>query len=436
MLNFTPQDIFSSHRFTFHASQFLTKNSEKQWHRIVLLIFLPIIILSLATYYEDRFFLGSVALPSLEHGQVLGMSFLGDTMVWPFCILVPLLLKFVVNAANQTTTTLNRLTHQIYDNWPANDRPDNFDQVVDTTRNIFRGEHGVLLRLIKYLPYIIAASFWIYNTTTCAFHDYLPEKYYPYKSSQVTVLSYPVTESNDSDKLVKLDVVLALPKWDCDREDAPWSTGLTRIWTLFYYGLPPFLLAQLILMMAGLSYYLKHFRRWASDRKCHDDQDTLLVKPFADDGYGGLGFIANTGMAYFYTSFFFVLLVLMSYFKEGAAPSWHNYLLIIALIPITLLTFIIPALAVRDTIKDAKDRYLDFLCHHSNHLFGEILHHNDEKKLHFDHYHSKISSLKIFYDQVEKMAVWPFSTSALLKISFTAIMPLLAAGLELYIKSQ
>ncbi|MES9831920.1 MAG: hypothetical protein ABW139_06715 [Candidatus Thiodiazotropha sp. DIVDIV] len=436
MLDFSSQDIFSSHRLTFHASQFLTKNLDTQWYRIGLLIFLPLIILSFATYYEGVFILGSVTFASPEHGQILGMSFLGDTMVWPFCILVPLLLKFVVNAASHTANTLNRLTQQIYENWPVNDRPDNLERVVNTTRNIFKGEHGISLRIVKYLPYIVAASFWIYNTTTCAFHDYLPEKYYPYKSSHVTVLSDPVTGSHSSVKLVQLDELLALPKWDCNRKHAPWSTGLTRIWTLFYYGLPPFLLAQLILMIAGLSYYLKHFRQWAGERKYHDDQDTLLVKPFADDGYGGLGFIANTGMAYFYTSFFFVLLVLMSYFKEGAAPSWHNYLLIIILIPITLLTFIIPALAVRDTIKDAKDRYLDFLCHHSNHLFGEILHYNDDNKLHFDHYHSKISSLKIFYDQVEKMAVWPFSTSALLKISFTAIMPLLAAGLELYLKSQ
>ncbi len=43
--------------------------------------------------------------------------------------------------------------------------------------------------LIKATPYLVALIFWAYNTTTCAFHNELGEKYYPYQSSRVFVIT-------------------------------------------------------------------------------------------------------------------------------------------------------------------------------------------------------------------------------------------------------
>ncbi len=55
---------------------------------------------------------GSIFTVDNNLGAVLGMSFLGDTMVWPFCILVPLLFVLVVRAANYASITINRLSSQ------------------------------------------------------------------------------------------------------------------------------------------------------------------------------------------------------------------------------------------------------------------------------------------------------------------------------------
>lgn len=48
----------------------------------------PFIVLGLAAFYEGRFGLGSMIDSKIvDDTTVLGMSFLGDTMVWPYFFL-------------------------------------------------------------------------------------------------------------------------------------------------------------------------------------------------------------------------------------------------------------------------------------------------------------------------------------------------------------
>src|SRR5258707_992639 len=65
---------------------------------LALMVLVPSVLFSVVTIGEGRFWLRSVhGVVSGTHYDAIGMSFLGDTMVWPFFVLVPaalLLLKY------------------------------------------------------------------------------------------------------------------------------------------------------------------------------------------------------------------------------------------------------------------------------------------------------------------------------------------------------
>ncbi|MES9902141.1 MAG: hypothetical protein ABW168_05595 [Sedimenticola sp.] len=392
---------------------------------------IPLVLLSSVTLYEGRFYLGSIFTVDNNLGAVLGMSFLGDTMVWPFCILVPLLFVLVVRAANYASITINRLSSQTINGIENRKGKENVAAVLKKTNKLFQGNISHYRMLIKATPYLVALIFWAYNTTTCAFHNELGEKYYPYQSSRVFVITDAKGNTINQEKA--LDNQMLLPKWDCDKIEAPLSTWSTRLWTLVYYGLPPFLLMQLLLIIGGLSLYLKSFRNWSKEHNAKESKDQFLVKPFSHDGFGGLGYIADTGMAFFYSSFIFVLLILMSYFKEGVSPSWHNYLLMVFVLPICLYAFLSPSLIVMNTIRDAKEKYLGLLSNEANKTFYNVVCSDLlSKDPSFVYQHTQ--AIKTIYEQIQKMAIWPFSISTVIKIFATLLSPILALFAQEIIK--
>ncbi|MCG8551806.1 MAG: hypothetical protein MI799_15495, partial [Desulfobacterales bacterium] len=125
---------------------------------------------------------------------------------------------------------------------------------------------------------------------------------------------------------------------------------MTRIWTLFYYGLPPFILARLIVLIWGVSSFLLSISRWEAEFK----QDAIKIEPFGEDGFDGLNFLFDAGMSYYYVTFLFVILLTMSFLKEGPEPSWHNYILLIGFFPIGFLLSLTPSVAIRKSIVRAK----------------------------------------------------------------------------------
>lgn len=76
----------------------LAQNGVKRRQRLVnlaLLVIMPFAILGPITLVEGNFWYGSVRKPLECYGDAVGMSFLGDTMVWPFNIIVPLCIILV-----------------------------------------------------------------------------------------------------------------------------------------------------------------------------------------------------------------------------------------------------------------------------------------------------------------------------------------------------
>ncbi len=427
---FTPNDLYESCPVTKRLVKIIGLQNFKQIAGLSCSIFLPLIILSLVTFKENRFFYGSVTMPLEKHGDILGMSFLGDTMVWPFTIIVPITFILLKYSFHKSTELLNRICLKASEEWIV-DKHNGFDNTVEKVKNIFNLKVGWQGKFLKIFPWIIALLFWSYNTTTCALHDFIDNSIYPYKSDTVVVLKNSDIPSAESIKAVqhpttiKLGDKINLPKWDCDLKGAPLSTISARLWTFFYYGLPPFILSRLITLIWGVSYFLLAICRWEEKKQ---DQ-AIKLEPFGEDGFGGLSYLADTGISYLYIIVSFMLLLTMSFLKEGSEPSWHNYILLIAFIPIAFLSLIAPTIAIRKPIVRAKEDYLKIIINEINELSHKILNQkikviasfNSEKNHYFQHH--RLSSLKLLYNHVSSIPEWPFSIHIYFKSILTIIIP-------------
>ena len=393
----------------------------KQVHT-ALLVIVPSLVMALAAYSEGRFFLGSVTATIPGIGQVLGMSYLGDTMVWPFSFLVPACLLLTLAATIRTTNLLNSLCRNLDISFGTKVPSEDYAATIEQTKRVLSGKQGWLGRTLRVVPWVIAILFWSYNTTTCMFHDYLPETAYPYRSDKVVVIK--ATTGGMERQTVSLRQPVSLPKWDTDRKNAPLSTTLARVWALVFYSIAPFLLVRLIFVVWGMSYFVGRFRNWVRDLDV-PGTDALMIKPFSSDGYGGMAHIAETGMAYFYAAMAFLMLVLMAFLKEGPDPSWHNYVLVSLLFPLAIVLFLIPALHVRKIVAHAKTRYLGYISDQMNLMFSDVSTSIQSKKLgQLDqNFHSALMSLNIFFKQVENMQEWPFLASTLFRMAGAIVVP-------------
>ena len=84
------------------------------YRTLVWFIIITLAILSAVTAIEGRFWYGSVTMSVPGLGKVLGMSYMGDTMVWPLTILVPICLVLTFKAAQGTADLLNFLCSKAY----------------------------------------------------------------------------------------------------------------------------------------------------------------------------------------------------------------------------------------------------------------------------------------------------------------------------------
>jgi hypothetical protein len=313
--------------------------------------------------------------------------------------------------------------------------------------------HPVAMRLLRYGPWVIALLFWTYNTLSCDFLDF-PQLPNPYTSDRVTLISPDNNAAPTADgtlvftfsgmlrshriaavptkRIVELSEKVPLRKWDCERVLAPWSFWLTRLWTLFFYGALPFLVRQLLLLVWGATSYLRAGREWED---AHGGQTpAMAINPFEPDGFGGLGSLSDVVIIYLYCVSILASLLGLSFLKEGTEPAWHNYVTMIAFIPIGVWAVLAPSLAVRQTIVGAKDRYLHALAGHLNRigdsilaaLPGEALADPLQSKK-FDDQKKVIRGL---YDDVAKMKEWPFDATLMIRILLSLAAPWLPAAIK------
>ena len=410
-----------------------------------MLMIISFTVLMIVTLIEGRFMYGSVQGHVDGIGQVLGMSYLGDTMVWPFIFIVPLSLLLTKYAAICSKELLNRICGKATEDWKGDNDINGFKDTIESTMSIFRHEYGWSCKLLKSMPWLIAIVFWGYNTTTCAFHQYLPMDIYPYKSKKIIIiqkiedLSSPLQKDTKNSPPIYLKKKIELPKWDCDLINAPLSTITTRAWTIFFYGLPPFILFRLITIIWGVTNFLLSLKNWESKYE-NQNKHTIKFAPFGEDGFSGLKYLSDTGMSYLFSIVSFNLLVTMSLFKEGHSPSWHNYIMLMLFLPISIIAFIAPTLAIRRPIMKSKEYYLSIIIDRINVIsIRTIEDKNDQsEKLspgRDDLNYFRLSSLKMLYEHVSSIPEWPFTATTYAKVGLSIFLPIILIIIDKIIQS-
>lgn len=448
------------------------RENQRWW--LALAILLPLAIFSGVTWKEGCLFPGSVLTDATvmeETCKLLGMSFAGDPMAWGFMLVVPLLILVLKLATDRTITLVNTVAEKASAAWKNDDSAKGLPAVCEKTKKIWkvqRAKRGWAKRLALHGPWIVAVVFWGYNTATCAFYPALESWWsscYPYRSDRVKLISSsllelkapasgekPATateaplvkfqfegrpyEARISDKTFAKSVVLSEPvplrKWDCQPSAAPASCWLTRLWTLPYYGVIPFLLRHLILLIWGATYFLNAGRRWEELK--NDQEQAVEINPFHPDGFGGLGALSDAVIGYLYSISLFAVLLGLSFLKEGSEPAWHNYAMMLLFLPVGIWGVLAPSTAVRHTIVNAKNRYLSLLANELHAIGNSILQALPvgklTKELHDGELDKQQKAVRGLYDEVQRMSEWPFNTITLLRMIFPIAAPWLPALLK------
>lgn len=273
---------------------------------------------------------------------------------------------------------------------------------------------------------------------TCAFHEHLGERVYPYRASKVYLEPFDgksVTNLSEGFVLpgyVEFAKKIHLTKWDCQPQKYPMSCYIARVWTFVYYGIPPFLLVKLINVLWAVVVLLKNLECWDQSIGVNDSEKALKIEPFSIDGLGGLGSLAEAGMGYVYSIVGLSMLVVMSFVKEGTSPSWHNYLILLLFIPVMLWAMLYPSLCVRKSILTTKDKYLKVISRKSNEIFMAIVEDGKSQK-DLTGSHQQLSSLRTLHREIDNMPEWPFGYSYIIKIIATIFVPISFLFAETYI---
>ncbi len=86
-----------------------------------------------------------------------------------------------------------------------------------------------------------------------------------------------------------------------------------------------------------------------------------------------------------------------------------------------------------NTIRDAKEKYLGLLSNEANKTFYNVVCSDLlSKDPSFVYQHTQ--AIKTIYEQIQKMAIWPFSISTVIKIFATLLSPILALFAQEIIK--
>jgi hypothetical protein len=428
-------------------------------------IVVPLILFWCATSREHRFLLNSLVQEGFVDGKawrIVGVSFVGDPMVWGYSILVPFLVAVLGVAAQRTLNLVNTASAKATPAWRSDKSSTGFAQAVRETCQIWRVEpagHPKIRIILRVAPWILAVAMLAYNALTCGLHDlaYLP---YPYTSAHVTLIEIepavnalaphanptvhpPVQSPNETDfdgrevSLVpagriqsttrELQQPIPLRKWDCEPRIAPFSFWLARAWTLFYYCSLPFLLREIVLLVWGATHFLSAGQRW--EEPGSDKEPNLHINPFESDGFGGLGALADAAVIYCYCVSVPAALLGLSFFKEGVPSAWHDYLLMGLYIPIGAWLALTPVLAVHRAIVGCKDRMLSVIADKMNVLSEWMLlepprsnESQDTKTV--DEQRQAYSRL---FAEVKQMKEWPFDVMSVARIALSIGAPWLPA---------
>jgi hypothetical protein len=427
---------------------------------------IPFTIAIVITWQERNLFWGSVTAKIGDYIYIHGMSFLGDTMVWPYLIWLPVCLSLLKLAIHRSIKLLNKVIDKSSHDWICStENKHNFNSAYNNTLKIFNHSKGKLSRLLAIIPGVIFVLIWSYNTITCTFNEYslinVNPFNYPYKQNSFTIsfnntdnfdgegivdnitkeflkeyhtniLSMNKVDNTNNDFLITTDKKINLPKWDTDYNSYTLSNLLSRFLSVLVYIITPFLLTELAFLIWGTSSFLLYLRRWEKQNGNKKTNASLQIEPFAEDGFGGLAYLANTGMSYLYVIIATSVLLVLSFIKETVNASWHDYLLLLLFLPAAILSFLIPTLILRGSIINAKYAYLKRVSNKLNGLSGKALDNNtiiDAKETNY-----KVNTLYLFYKKGLEMPEWPLTYTTIFRLIITVLSPAAILIIEMIIR--
>lgn len=419
---------------------------------LVAAIIVPLLLFWYVTSHEHRFQLNSVSEPGMVDGKewrILGLSFVGDPMVWGYTILVPCLVAVLGVATQRTLELINTASAKATAGWRADQGESGFHQAVRDTCDIWKmhlpGSPGIRWG-IRVLPWILAALMWGYNTVTCGLHDTVFG--YPYTSAHVTLIPVmPPTQPQNgtrfdgknvaivpavktSNTTRELERAIPLRKWDCEPGIAPRSFWLSRVWTLLYYCSLPFLLREIVLLVWGATHFLRAGERW---EKSHDDREpSLSINPFESDGFGGLGALAEAAIIYCYCVSIPAALLGLSFFKEGMPAAWHDYLLMALYVPLGIWLALTPVVEVHRAIVGSKNRLLSAVAAKMDALSQMMLHMRIASRAEPDTkmVEDERQAYSRLFADVKQMKEWPFDVVSTARIGLSIAAPWLPAVIK------
>lgn len=346
--------------------------------------------------------------------EIIGMSYLGDPMVWPFYILVPLALLLLAASIGRVAAFLADIRTSI--STAGHDAETRYADLIARAQQGFRADGD--WKWVKYIGVLAGLLFILYNWTTCT----LPHEIHPYRSGEVfTIVDGEIRQ-------IALLNRVDIPKWDIDFLHAPLSWTAARIWVIFGYGLIPLILAKLI-NVVGVVY---------SFCSAIGKKNLLIVKPLSHDKAGGFSKLSDVAIAFVYVVVPYMIMIIASFFKEATPASFHNYLLLLTFTPVFFITFFTPLISFHTAMKTAKIKYLKEISTHYNTIHGSLLKDISQGKISEKDLETKekhLAILKNMHGDVGAMSEWPIEIGNVYRfVGSFSVPPILGALFQYLLK--
>jgi hypothetical protein len=417
-VSMTRDDILRHDRLLRRALDALRLDNLGGWLRLLAVIVVPLALLSFVTRLEGRFEWGSVTR-QIGCDKLRGMSFLGDTMVWPYVILIPLLFVLLNLVISRFERLFSSIEPVLSRRWLAG-HAEEYRAMVGATRRIVGGGGG--WRTVRRVAVALGLLFFVWNTVTCTW----PDRFKPYKTSTPYVdrsgtIANGAILSKDAaqGKYVKIDLdhPIPVPKWDTDRQQGPWSWLSARLWVLLLgYVWIPLVLYKLANLMAATYFFTDRLAAY---------HGALEVQPLAPNS-GGMGTLASLPLALTYPMVVLGIMLAMFFFKENTSASVHNLILLVPFVPVYFAMFFVPLLGVHRAMLAAKQEYQQRFADLFEEVHETFLREVKTPSLDKDEFSRlqvTMKGLSESYERISAMPVWPFEMSTVYRLITSVLIP-------------
>lgn len=405
--------------------RYFVKDGRPHIAKLIALGLVGLAVPATASLLEGRFAFGSVHRPDSlwpdSTVEIAGMSFLGDPMVWPFCILVPSLMFLTIQAARflasfmSSTTAARHLDGTAA--WAEVFRPP------QSVRS--RGFLGLLVRHPIATPQetsvflyagTIGAVVVAFNFLNCGLSSFDwagwpllldPDNHRRCSPNALNLFDYPYCIPGPGGQLVWI------PKWDCECGDGLFSNLASRAWVAVFYVLPCLSLAYIYRMIVYLNRSLRLRAAAAVPATATDDDVGVTdATPFLFDGHDGIDDLRRFCLTLAAVSFSMLILTTLSMFKEATPAGEHNYVLMVAAVLVSSIALVFPYAMVSRFISDVQAASLPAIADRMADLGRRILADPQAASPALD---ARLRSLTLLHDRVLSVRALPVQTTVLLQ---------------------